>query len=215
MCGAARPADAALLVGADLVGLWCGVPGGHADLSPAAIAELAGAITTTTTARPVLVTLSTDVGFIATVAATSGIRWVQLHGYQQPGTVRRLKSAVPGLTVIKVLHLHDTDCVELRLLGSYQRSGVDMFLLDAVAPDGTIGSTGCRVDPTFAMRVADAISIPFLLAGGISAINATGQRTVRNHAWFAGVDVDNGSRDAAGRFDPARIDAIRRQWTIG
>ncbi|MBD0327929.1 MAG: hypothetical protein ICV68_15980, partial [Pyrinomonadaceae bacterium] len=42
VCGATRPADVDLLagLGVDLIGLWHGVPDGHADLSMAELSRL-------------------------------------------------------------------------------------------------------------------------------------------------------------------------------
>ena len=70
------------------------------------------------------------------------MHWVQLHGYQTPGFVRAVKGIAPEVRVIKVLHVRGGACIEERLIGGYEKAGVDVFLFDAVAEDGRVGSTG-------------------------------------------------------------------------
>lgn len=207
VCGATSTADLGLLAaaGADLVGLWHGVPGGHADLTIGRLTSLAAAAHLIT---PVLVTLAADV---RDVLAVSGIRVVQLHGYQPPGTVRALKRL--DVHVIKVLHVSGSSCPERPLIRAYERAGVDSFLVDAVGADGRIGSTARSLPPATVLDLVDAVSVPFLLAGGITAANAGAFAAVAAHPLFRGVDVDTGARDAFGTFDAAKVSALRRNWT--
>ncbi len=213
VCGATGGADVTALAsgGADLVGLWHGVAGGHADLDRARLVRLASACASARRV-PVLVTFKGDMKAIAGAMGDAGIGFVQLHGYQPPTAVRALKAAVEGATVIKVLHVAGTVSHEQRLLRSYRRAGVDLFLLDAVGEDGGVGSTGRELDPAVVLAIADEVDAPFLLAGGISPHNAERFAAVRAHPHFAGVDVDTAARDADGRFTSARVAAIRRAW---
>ena len=217
ICGATRLPDIDLLAAAevDLVGLWHGVPGGHAELDTARLATLSDAATRTGTLTPVLVTLAGRPETLAAAVDISGIRTVQLHGYQPPGLVRELKSEVPVLTVVKVLHVRHGWCPEKPLIRSYERAGVDVFLFDAVGADGRIGSTAQPLDPAVVLDLAALINVPFLLAGGITAANAAAFATVATRQDFLGVDVDTGARDGEGRFDGERVRAIRREWTSG
>lgn len=207
VCGATSAADLSLLTaaGVDLVGLWHGVPAGHADLTIGRLTSLAAAAHRIT---PVLVTLAADV---RDVLAMSGIRVVQLHGYQPPGTVRALKQL--DVHVIKVLHVSGSSCPERPLIRAYERAGVDSFLVDAVGADGRIGSTAQSLAPSTVLDLVDAVSVPFLLAGGITAANADTFASVAAHPLFRGVDVDTGARDDRGVLDEARVTALRRTWT--
>ncbi|MGH3718661.1 MAG: phosphoribosylanthranilate isomerase [Pseudonocardiaceae bacterium] len=213
ICGATRPADIDLLAGGgvDLVGLWHGVPGGHAELGSGRLTALAHAATTTRL-QPVLVTLQTSVAAVHQVMSTAGLSWVQLHGYQPPGTVHALKAADSDLRVIKVLHVRDGSCLERPLVRAYERAGTDYFLLDSVTQDGRLGSTAQVLDVTVVLALADLISRPFLLAGGITADRAAQLREVSGHPRFLGVDVDTGARSSDRRFNPRRIADIRRAW---
>lgn len=212
ICGATTADEVSLLAeaGVDLVGLWHGVPGGRADLPVGSVTELAGIAAGRL--QPVLVTFLGDAEGLLDVVARTGVRWVQLHAYQPPGLVRALKEGDEGLTVVKVLHVQGGTCLERPLIRSYERAGTDMFLLDAVAGDGRIGSTGERLAAPAVISLADRLSRPFLLAGGVSASNRTDHQAVTEHPRFAGVDVDTAARDADGRIEAQRVTAIRRRW---
>ncbi|MCP9994294.1 N-(5'-phosphoribosyl)anthranilate isomerase [Streptomyces albogriseolus] len=214
-CGAVTRREVRELAGAgaDLVGLWHGVPGGRAELPRERLAGLAA------TARdsgltPVLVTLSADRDELTAVLGATGIRWVQLHGHQPPALVRALKRhGPPDLTVVKVLHLRGGDCLESGLLSAYERTGADVFLLDSATADGALGSTGRPLDAAAAAALAGRLTRPFLLAGGLDAENAPAYASLTAHTRFLGVDVDSAARGASGRLDGARARAVREAWT--
>lgn len=215
ICGATDPTDIDLLggLGVDLIGLWHGVPDGHADLPIDELSRLAEAARVNGSVYPVLVTLLSDIDAIRRVVLESGVRWVQLHGYQTPAVVRALKTAgPPGLTVVKVLHVRGEDCIERSLIKSYERAGVDFFLLDAVSEDGRIGSTAQRLDCTVVADLVGRMSRPFFLAGGISAENRSDYDEVTRDPRFFGIDVDTNARGANGTFHARRIEAIRQSW---
>lgn len=218
ICGATDRTDIDLLtgLGIDLIGLWHGVPNGHADLSVDELSQLAEATRENGSAHPVLVTLASDIDAIRSAVLTSGVGWVQLHGYQAPAVVRAVKTiGPPGLTVVKVLHVQGADCVERTLIKSYERAGVDFFLLDAVGADGRIGSTAQRLDRAVVADLAGLMSRPFFLAGGISAENRSDYDDLRRHPGFFGIDVDTNARGPNGRFQAARVVAITQGWHTG
>jgi phosphoribosylanthranilate isomerase len=212
ICGATRLDEVALLAkaGADFVGLWHGVPGGRTELSLSQLTKLAA----TKELQPILVTLLSRVDDLVPVIREAGIDWVQLHGYQQPGVVRALKAECPNTTVVKVLHIKDGECVERALIRAYQRAGVDVFLLDALAADGRIGSTAQTIDPAVAERIIELSELPVMLAGGLTASNSARFRSLIDHPRFFGIDVDSGARDEQGRIDGRRVAEIRNQWTV-
>ena len=213
VCGATTLDDVRLLTaaGADWVGLWYGIPGGPADLPLEAVAALAAA-TREAGAEPVLVTFLSDVDALREVLARTGATHLQLHAYQTPATVRALRGAVPGgLTIVKVLHLRDGTCLEERFISSYERAGTALFLLDKVTSDGRVGSTGHRLSAAEVGALLPRLSVPFLLAGGISADRGE-HAVLAADPRFAGVDVDTAARDATGAFDPARVAALAAAW---
>ncbi len=214
ICGATSPADVELLggLGVDYVGLWHGIPRGRSELPPEDLQRLATMATAAGGPEPVLVTFLNDREVLRKRVLHAGVRWVQLHGYQPPSLVRALKAdASNEINVVKVLHV-GASCVERNLIGSYERAGVDVFLLDAVAGDGSIGSTGRSLDPGAASGLVDATTRPCFLAGGISASNFPSYALLTRHRQFFGIDVDTNARGEDGRFSVDRIAAIQRAW---
>jgi phosphoribosylanthranilate isomerase len=214
VCGIKEPAEIDVLASRDVdfVGLWYGVPGGPADLELSDWRELGAAAAATDHLAPVLVTFLKDSDALREALEGSGVQWVQLHGYQTPGVVRAVKEISPEIRVLKVLHVRGDDCVEAPLIGSYEKAGVDVFLFDAVAEDGRVGSTGETLDPAVVASLAERISKPFLLAGGLSDDNRGEYEELTRHPHFMGIDVDTNARGADGKVSGERVEAIVGAW---
>jgi phosphoribosylanthranilate isomerase len=212
VCGVVDSSELDILaaVGVDLVGLWYGVPGGPHDLPLDRWVELAAAANETPAA--VLVTFAKDAELLGDALAAAETGWIQLHGYQSPGLVRKLKARAPDLKVLKVLHIKGGECLEGSLVGAYEKAGADAFLLDVVADDGRVGSTGLALDPAVATAVTAGFNLPFLIAGGISEANRDRYAALTEHPRFMGVDVDTNARGADGRISAQRVDAITHAW---
>jgi phosphoribosylanthranilate isomerase len=214
VCGIREPSEIDVLAGrgVDFAGLWYGVPGGPADLPLNEWRELGAAAAATGHVAPVLVTFLKDAGALREALEGSGVEWVQLHGYQTPGVVRAVKEISPNIRVLKVLHVRGGDCVEAPLISSYEKAGVDVFLFDAVAEDGRVGSTGEMLDPAVVASIAEGISRPFLLAGGLSDDNRGDYEELTKHPYFLGIDVDTNARGADGKVSEERVAAIVDAW---
>jgi phosphoribosylanthranilate isomerase len=217
VCGIATTGELDLLAAqrVDFVGLWWGVPGGPHDLERERWTALADAAAGTGVLAPVLVTFAKDPEQLRTTLDGTPVEWVQLHGYPTPGTVRKVKALGAGrgeVKVIKVLHVRGGDCVEASLVGSYEKAGVDVFLFDVVTEDGRVGSTGQALDAAVVAPLADKLSRPFLLAGGISDANRADYDALAEHPLFLGIDVDTNARDRGGAISNERVAAIARAW---
>ena len=195
----------------DFVGLWYGVPGGPADL-PLDTWRRFGAAAATGSLTPVMVTFLKEIEAVREALDESPVHWVQLHGYQTPGFVRAVKAIAPEVRVIKVLHVRAGACIEERLIGSYEKAGVDIFLFDAVSEDGRVGSTGQTLDPGLVASLAEGLSRPFLLAGGISAENRDGVAALVAHPRDLGIDVDTNARGSDGKVSAEKVAAICQAW---
>ncbi len=217
VCGITDRAELDLLTaqGIDLVGLWWGVPGGPHDLDREQWAALARAAAATGVLAPVLVTFAKDPEQLSVTLAAAPVPWIQLHGYPTPGAVRKVKAIRVGgdqIRVIKVLHVRGGECVEASLLGSYEKAGVDVFLFDVVTEDGRVGSTGQALDAAVVAPLADRLTRPFLLAGGISDDNRGDYESLTGRDLFLGIDVDTNARDADGAISADRVQAISGAW---
>ena len=98
VCGIVERSELDLLgaQGVDFVGLWWGVPGGPHDLERARWRELADAAAAVDGLTAVLVTFSKDAAELRETLEGSGVRWIQLHGYPTPGTIRKIKAIGAG-----------------------------------------------------------------------------------------------------------------------
>jgi phosphoribosylanthranilate isomerase len=88
-----------------------------------------------------------------------------------------------------------------------------VFLFDAVADDGRVGSTGQTLDPEIAASLASQLSRPFLLAGGISAENREQYDAVVANPNYLGIDVDTNARGADRKLSVERVGAIVKAWS--
>ena len=204
--------DLLSISGIDLVGLWHGVPDGASNLEEEDLVLLSKVTSKKGVMEPVMVTLSHEPRKIAQVASRAGIRYVQLHSYQPPPVVRKLREYLPDSVIIKALHLINGTCPERPLLGSYTRAGTDLFLIDSASVDGRVGSTGLTTSEQEIIPVVRDMEIPFLLAGGISSENREEYQALTRHARFQGIDVDSGARGNDGNFSRERIQHLVRAW---
>lgn len=216
VCGIVDPAEIVVLSAhrIDFVGLWWGVPGGPHDLPRDRWRKLAQE----TAARglaPVLVTFAKDAQQLGETLADAPVQWIQLHGYPTPGTVRKVKAIGDDVRVIKVLHMRGGECVEASLIGAYEKAGVDVFLFDVVTEDGRVGSTGQALDASVVAPLADKLTRPFLLAGGISDANRAEYQSLAGRDLFLGIDVDTNARDSGGAISAERVASITRVWKGG
>ena len=216
ICGITEADEVGLLgrLSVDFVGLWHGVGGGRSDLSFKQLRCLAADALATSTLQPVLVTFIKDPGDLRLIVEETGIRWVQLHGFQTPAVVSELKRTGPAdLVISKVLHLQGGRCLERPLLGAYERAGVDVFLLDTATADGRIGSTGQHLDCEAALALCDSLDRPFLLAGGLSSDSHVDFRLCLQHPGFFGIDVDSNARGADMRICARRVGLLSQHWS--
>jgi phosphoribosylanthranilate isomerase len=214
VCGITEAAEIDLLGNqqVDFVGLWYGVPGGPADLPLETWRRFGAAAAATGRLAPVLVTFLKDADTIREALDGTDVHWVQLHGYQTPGFVRAVKAIAPEVRVIKVLHVRSGACIEEKLIGGYEKAGVDVFLFDAVTEDGRVGSTGQTLDPELVASVADGLTKPFLIAGGISAENRERYAALSGHARYLGIDVDTNARGPDGKVSAEKVASISSAW---
>ncbi len=194
ICGITGPDEIQLLddLGVNFAGLWSGVPEGMRNLSLKQIVSLAR--------RPrhclklVLVTLHHALPIMETLVESGGFDGIQLHGFQSPSVVQRIREAFGHtIRIFKVLHVQGTTCVESNLVERYIQAGVDHFILDTFEDRHHIGSTGIALNEIFLRRfiphrlAADKI----MLAGGIDHCNIG--RICRDYHPF-GVDIDSAAR---------------------
>ncbi len=130
---------------------------------------------------------------IARLRQQLGLHWVQLHGDESPGDVRRLLPR--AYKAVGVASVADVDTA-LRFPG-------ERLLLDARVPSAMPGGTGHRFDWELARPLATRRTL--MLAGGIHPGNVAEAVARVRPAW---IDVASGVELAPGVKDPRAVEAL-------
>jgi phosphoribosylanthranilate isomerase len=134
---------------------------------------------------------------------------LQLVDEVQPGVHAQLRDALPGISIVQVIHVRDSDGDEALRESVAVSSSVDAILLDSGNPSLStkeLGGTGRVHDWGVSRRIRDAVDVPVFLAGGLNPDNV--QKAIAQVAPFA-VDVCSGLR-SDGRLDEAKLAAFMR-----
>jgi len=99
------------------------------------------------------------------------VRAVQLVGQISPANVQVLRAAIPGVQLIKVIHVEGPQ--SMKMASSYSQVA-DCLLLDSVvrrAGGDSLGGTGKTHDWNLSREIARASTKPVYLAGGLNPQN--------------------------------------------
>lgn len=194
----------ALLCGASAVGLVSAMPSGPGPISDDEIARLLRRVPPGVSAF--LLTRRTDPDTLIEQWHRLPADTLQLVDRLPPGAYDRLRSALPGVRLVQVLHVEGPEAVEQAGAVAGQ---VDAILLDSGRPGAEVpelGGTGRVHDWAISRRVVQEVDVPVYLAGGLRGDNvAAAISAVRPF----GVDVCTGVR-TDGRLDPVKLEAFTR-----
>lgn len=131
---------------------------------------------------------------------------VQIVDELTTGDYADIKTALPHLKIVQVIHVNDEKSIEEAVRLS---ENVDALLLDSGNPRAarkTLGGTGNVHNWEISREIVKAISIPVFLAGGLHANNV--RQAIQKVQPFA-VDVCSGVR-TEGKLDPGKVEAFIR-----
>lgn len=151
-----------------------------------------------------LLTSETTAGPIIAQQKRTGVNTLQLVDEVEPGTHATLRAALPGVSIVQVIHVTDRDSVEEAARVSRE---VDALLLDSGNPRLAVkelGGTGRVHDWALSREIRERAGVPVYLAGGLNASNAAA--AVKAVAPF-GLDICSGVR-TEGRLDPVKLRAF-------
>ena len=194
--------EAALAVecGASALGLVSDMPSGPGVISNERIAEIAAIVppgigTFLLTSRQRVADIIEQQHFCRT-------NTIQICDHLTLGTHRDLKEALPGISVVQVVHVAGPESVEEAARAA---AHVDAILLDSgnrKLAVKELGGTGRTHDWTLSRAIRERIGIPMFLAGGLTPENV-GQ-AVEEVGPF-GVDVCSGVR-TDGKLDASKLE---------
>lgn len=133
-------------------------------------------------------------------AQAAGVDAVQLHGNEDVAFIHTLRAQLPGVWVLKVVHLPprgdaapEAETEELRKRLLTFAPLVDALLLDTAVKGSVSGGTGETFDWQIARRAQVEMGIPIIVAGGLTEKNVA-ELVSAVHPF--GVDVSSGIEDA-------------------
>ncbi len=164
-----QEAKTAVASGADILGLVGDMPSGPGIISD----EMAAAIAAEVPAHieTFLLTSETSAARIIAHHRKVNSSALQLVDALESGTYADIKSALPGVKLVQVIHVIDQDSVTQ---AESVAKHVDALLLDSGNPNLAIkelGGTGRTHDWGLSQQIVESVSIPVYLAGGLSAEN--------------------------------------------
>ena len=194
--------------GASAVGLVSQMPSGPGPIPDDLIAEIAATIPPGVSSF--LLTCRQDAASIIDQQRRLRVNTLQLCDRLPPGSHRELREALPGVSLVQVVHVTGPEAVDEAIAVAPH---VDAVLLDSGNQSLAIkelGGTGRTHDWSLSRRIREAIDVPLFLAGGLKPHNVAA--AIEEVQPF-GVDVCSGLR-TDGALDRHKLaaffDAIRK-----
>ena len=204
ICCISSAAEAQLAIhhGADALGLVGKMPSGPGPIPDWLISEIVKTIP-----PPIASFLLTSeqaseeiIYHVKRVAANT----VQIVDELTTGTYDDIRTALPHLRIVQVIHVSDVNSIEEAIRVA---SSVDALLLDSGNPKAslkTLGGTGNIHNWDISREIVKAVDIPVFLAGGLHSNNV--RQAIETVKPF-GVDICSGVR-TEGRLDPDKLAAF-------
>ncbi len=191
--------EMAVRYGASALGFVSEMPSGPGVISEEKIREIAG--TVPPGVASFLLTSKIDVLDIIRQQRYCRCNTIQLVDMLPPFSHLRLKEALPGISIVQVVHVTGKESVEQAVKAA---DLVDAILLDSGDPNKEIkelGGTGRVHNWDLSREIVESVSKPVYLAGGLNSENAT--KAVAYVKPF-GLDVCSGLR-TNGELDEEQV----------
>jgi phosphoribosylanthranilate isomerase len=188
--------------GASCIGLVSAMPSGPGPIAEDLIAEIASIVPPGVASF--LLTCKQDVTSIIDQQRRLGVNTIQICDRLEDGSYVDLRSALPGISIVQVIHVTGPESVEeAQSIAKH----VDAILLDSGNQSLAVkelGGTGRTHDWTLSRKIRETIEVPLFLAGGLRPDNvAEAIRTVQPF----GIDVCSGLR-TEGQLDAEKLRAF-------
>jgi len=189
----------AIEAGASALGLVSAMPSGPGVIGEEQIAEIA--VSVPPPIATFLLTSKQDVDSVIQQQRRCRTNCVQLCDCITSGLLRELKSALPGISIIQVIHVTGRESVEEAVAVA---SSVDAILLDSGNPSLAVkelGGTGRQHDWSLSKEIRERVSVPIFLAGGLKPENV-GEAIAAVQPF--GLDLCSGVR-TEGKLDRSKL----------
>jgi phosphoribosylanthranilate isomerase len=189
-------------MGASAIGLVSRMPSGPGPIPESRIRDIAR--TVPPGVATFLLTCGTTAELIIEQQRFCRTTTLQLVDEVEPGVHARLRDALPGVSIVQVIHVRDDDSLRQAIAVA---PAVDAILLDSGNPSlatKELGGTGRVHDWALSRRIRDSVAVPVFLAGGLNPGNVA--KAITQVAPF-GVDVCSGLR-TNGKLDETKLAAF-------
>ena len=197
-----QEARLAIQLGASAIGLVSELPSGPGPIPEDLIAEIAATIPPAI--GSFLLTCKQDAQSIIEQQHRLRTNTIQICDRLESGTHADLRKALPGISLVQVIHVTGPQSVDEAVAVS---AIVDAILLDSGNQSLAIkelGGTGRTHDWSLSRRIREQVSVPVFLAGGLKDSNVA--EAIRAVEPF-GVDVCSGVR-SNGALDESKLKAF-------
>jgi phosphoribosylanthranilate isomerase len=194
-----REAQLAIEYGASALGLVSAMPSGPGVISEEQIAQIAARVPPCIASF--LLTSRQDVEAIIEQQRRCKTNTIQICDHITTGSYRDLKRALPGISIVQVVHVTGPESVDEAVSIAPQ---VDAILLDSgnqKLPTKELGGTGRTHDWRLSRKIREQIGIPLFLAGGLNPGNV--QQAIEEVRPF-GLDICTGVR-TDGKLDENKL----------
>lgn len=192
----------AIQYGAAALGLVAKMPSGPGPISDELILEIAR-----TVPPPIatfMLTSETDAQAIIAHHTRTLTNTIQIVDELTAGSYEEIRTAIPSVKLVQVIHVIDEGSVEEAIRISAQ---VDALLLDSGNPKAAIkelGGTGRTHNWQLSRKIVEQTRVPVFLAGGIHAGNV--QQAISEVGPF-GIDLCSSVR-TDGKLDPVKLESF-------
>lgn len=201
----------AVSYGASAIGLVSSMPSGPGVIPEKLISEIS-AVTPPGVAT-FLLTSERSVSAIVEQQRRCGVSTIQLCDELQPDELARLRDALPGVSIVQVVHVTGPGS----LAKAKAATAAHALLLDSGNPNKPVkelGGTGRTHDWKMSRRICETVKLPVFLAGGLDPDNiAEAVSMVRPY----GIDVCSGLR-SNGKLDESKlasfVDRLEAAWNL-
>jgi phosphoribosylanthranilate isomerase len=188
--------------GASAVGLVSEMPSGPGVIPEPLIAEIAASLPPAV--GSFLLTSRQDAAAIIAQQRRCRVNSVQICDRLQSGTYQDLRDALPGISIVQVVHVRDEGALGEALRVAPHVNGILLDSGSATLATKELGGTGRTHDWALSREIRDRVGVPIFLAGGLNSENVAA--AIRQVQPF-GVDVCSGVRTDR-RLDPAKLGAF-------
>lgn len=192
----------AIEAGASALGLVSAMPSGPGPIPEELIAEIAATIPPGISSF--LLTCLQDAASIIEQQRRLRVNTIQICDRLTEGTYQDLREALPGISLVQVVHVSGPEAVDEAIAVAPH---VDAVLLDSGNQSLAIkelGGTGRTHDWTLSRKIRESIEAPLFLAGGLNPANVAA--AIREVQPF-GIDVCSGLR-TNGNLDRQKLEAF-------